>query len=463
MDIPTYGKNPEIAREERFEVGDIVKIRCREEMEFLLNEDVNGKTRGTVVFLIPDMIKHAGETRRVVRVRKLKYRKGETLYRLEGIKEDVEWDNYMLEHVGTKKEEDESKTYEIPDFFNSPDLSKKKIFKPGDIVTICSKEELESLEKPTGGLDEYGREKRGSSYHINEDMMALHGKKAKILKVEVNDYFGKEVVYKIDLDRKSWNWTCYMFEETRYKFGFKKIPNWVDNGELASKILFKVGDTVEICSKKELKFLDEKCRTPFGVDDEMMDCFCKKAKIVKISQFDKSSPVNYSIEFEDGKKSPWSWSCYMFKETRYLEQKQWDKGDKDKKEKSGTEKKRQVKRVEKKEPEIKTVLIEPVHVKEISVYDYQNQKSHFEIPEGKYITKIEVTVVTGDETGLVFFSDGSVMQFDSCDYRTYNYFDGSYTVTADNLEKWMNFSPNDFDRKSKNFSVQRMKFAATLL
>lgn len=363
MYIPTYGKNPEIAKENRFKVGDTVKIRCKKEMEFLCKKDENSKNaeeRGTTAYLIRDMIEYSGQIKTVKKVRE--YKNGEVLYKLNGI-ETWEWDNYMFEPNKNGEKEKE----EIPSAFNSPELIKKSLFMVGEVVTICSKEELALLNE-NNGRSWYWYEKtgysRGSAYYINDEMLSKQGKKAKILEVQRGTHYfnGKEypeITYRIDVDGKSWCWTCYMFEETRRFYKAKKESE---------------------------------------------------------------------------------------KNERYQKRKA---------------KRKNIKKQVEKRVEIPRVEVEPFVTENIFAYDYENGKKKIDIPKRKAIMKIEVTVITGDETGLIFFSDGSTMQFDSCDCRTSNYFDGSYTITADNAEKWINFVPNVFN--AENFARQRMKFAATLL
>lgn len=78
----------------------------------------------------------------------------------------------------------------------------------------------------------------------------------------------------------------------------------------------------------------------------------------------------------------------------------------------------------------------------ITIYDYANREIKVELPD-KEILRICVTVLSGDETGWVEFADGSRINFDASDCRISSYYDGTYIVEGDNIEKWLNFVPSE--------------------
>lgn len=75
------------------------------------------------------------------------------------------------------------------------------------------------------------------------------------------------------------------------------------------------------------------------------------------------------------------------------------------------------------------------------VYDYANNPTEVVLPD-KPITAIDVSVLTGDETGIVFFADGTQIGFDASSTRVFNYNDGNYYVEGDAVQKWLNFKPS---------------------
>ena len=85
----------------------------------------------------------------------------------------------------------------------------------------------------------------------------------------------------------------------------------------------------------------------------------------------------------------------------------------------------------------------------IAVYDYNNKPTYIPIPD-KEIKEIYVNVQSGDETGTITFQDGESIHFDASSNRTYSYDDGDYTVTGDNIQKWIDFVPPLYTTASYN-------------
>lgn len=75
----------------------------------------------------------------------------------------------------------------------------------------------------------------------------------------------------------------------------------------------------------------------------------------------------------------------------------------------------------------------------IKIYDYDNESTKITVPDDKVICAIDVNVLSGDETGDIIFTDGTTIHFDASDCRTHSYFDGSYVVTGDNIQKWIDY------------------------
>lgn len=89
----------------------------------------------------------------------------------------------------------------------------------------------------------------------------------------------------------------------------------------------------------------------------------------------------------------------------------------------------------------------------IAAYQYDNKITLIEMPDLP-ISEIKVIVVSGDEAGIVVFSNGDEIRFDAGIARGMNFFDGGYIVSGDKIAEWLNFTPdrNEFEA----FSYQRL-------
>ena len=76
----------------------------------------------------------------------------------------------------------------------------------------------------------------------------------------------------------------------------------------------------------------------------------------------------------------------------------------------------------------------------IKVYDYDNRATKIDIPDDKEISAIVVCVLSGDETGIIRFTDGTTIRFDASDSRTWSFYDGLYVVTGEDIQKWIKFN-----------------------
>lgn len=79
----------------------------------------------------------------------------------------------------------------------------------------------------------------------------------------------------------------------------------------------------------------------------------------------------------------------------------------------------------------------------ITIYDYGNKPKQIELPDKK-ISRIEVLVLSGDETGFVEFTDGDRVRFDASDTRCTSYFDGYYIVEGEDIQKWIAYKDEAF-------------------
>lgn len=79
---------------------------------------------------------------------------------------------------------------------------------------------------------------------------------------------------------------------------------------------------------------------------------------------------------------------------------------------------------------------------DITVYEYDNTPMVFEIPDDKKIRYISVTILSGDEAGYVYFTDGTRTKFDSSKTRFIHDYDGSYRIPTERVNEWLNWKPS---------------------
>ena len=79
--------------------------------------------------------------------------------------------------------------------------------------------------------------------------------------------------------------------------------------------------------------------------------------------------------------------------------------------------------------------------KTMKIYDYDNKEVIIELPD-KEIKEVFVNVLSGDETGEVEFVDGTTIDFDASKARIMDFCDGYYTVSGEEIEKWLNYVPS---------------------
>jgi hypothetical protein len=98
---------------------------------------------------------------------------------------------------------------------------------------------------------------------------------------------------------------------------------------------------------------------------------------------------------------------------------------------------------------------------EFYCYDYLNRPATFCKNAMENITKIEITVMSGDETGCFYgVYNGKPWQyrFDAAESRFASYDDGSYTVEGkENIEKWINWNYDPEKAIYAEYSMERMR------
>ena len=71
-----------------------------------------------------------------------------------------------------------------------------------------------------------------------------------------------------------------------------------------------------------------------------------------------------------------------------------------------------------------------------NIYDYNNRPTKIDTGNKK-IKELEVLVLSGDEIVTIRYEDGSEEMYDSSYTRCIDYFDDKYTVTKENIRKWI--------------------------
>lgn len=84
------------------------------------------------------------------------------------------------------------------------------------------------------------------------------------------------------------------------------------------------------------------------------------------------------------------------------------------------------------------------------IYDYNDKATVVEIPD-KPIDRIEVTILSGDETGIVYFKDGTTQSFDASESRWADYFDNSYIVDFAYIKEWVAINPKVDEYSTKSY------------
>ena len=187
-------------------------------------------------------------------------------------------------------------------------------------------------------------------------------------------------------------------------------------------------------------------------------CYCTETMtnyagdVVVVSEKDDMTGQMYLRKVEDGftTEMPFSWSDDMLEPLE---------------EEHPTKKKQQPK-----QPSNKTKKTSAASTADYSgytpksefyCYDYLNRPATFSKNAMENITKIEVTVMSGDETGCFYGVYNGIpwqYRFDAAESRFASYDDGSYTVEGrENVEKWINWSYDPEKAIYAEYSMERMR------
>lgn len=257
-----------------------------------------------------------------------------------------------------------------------------------------------------------------------------------------------------------WQWDISMFD------GFnawrdKKEANAKSGTESSPSFPLKVGDTVtvrrDIAKRRDKSGYiwytvnGRKIKSPL-VTSNMVSMAGKVGKITSI--YSEGEDTVYTLAFSNPTYSGFLWSISCLEE--FHDYKAYVEGNSGKKK---APRKKSEERGEDYYGDSQEIIDDVTGIKtDFFAYDYKGRKRAFPDIDG-FITKIEVTIISGDETGLIFFvKDGKAnrMAFDaSVGTRFISYDDGTYTVEGkDNIKKWLSWS---YDKaKNVNYAIQHM-------
>lgn len=435
---------------ELFKVGD--KVRIRQDignLEALSRTDIGRYTRilpnkiqtGYSRYKITSaMVASAGKTAEVIEVvqDELGALLLSSLYRLKinGRNSEWCWKHALLEKVEEDEDvETDGSKWELP-------------FKVGTKVKITPDLKSGSFKHFDIGDKHY------RDVGVIAEMERYKGKEATITSAyKVNSDVIGGYAYSIEADGKetAWSFDISMFD------GFDA---WRDKQEADAKngiFPLEIGDFVVIRSDFKERVdkngyiwstIDGKRYKSFWCAAAMQSNAGRIAKITKARQReDHIGGFAYRLKFEDGDETTFDYDISMFR--CFSDWIDWKFGGSKKKDKAQNKHGNRF-------FEYKPV----VELPPFCAYDYKGRKREFESFSGK-ITKIEVTIISGDETGLVYLVDNGKSKriaFDaSHGSRFISYDDGSYVVEGDEqLQRWLSWSYDKDKAKNVNYAIQHM-------
>ena len=295
------------------------------------------------------------------------------------------------------------------------------------------------------------------TYSIVSSMVEMAGKTATVRSLMLRGSSGKSLLcatYKLDIDNKLYCWRHALLE----KVGEEKS----DSGGY-TRFPLKVGDTVTVrhdiaerCDKSGYIWSTVNGRKikSILVTSCMVSVAGEVGKITSI--YPKGEDIVCTLAFSDSTYDGFIWSISCLEE--FHDYKAYVEGN------SGKNKATRKKSEERGEDyygDSQEIIDDVTGIKtDFFAYDYKGRKRMFPDIDG-FITKIDVTIISGDETGLIYFvKDGKAnrVAFDaSVGTRFISYDDGTYTVEGkDNIKKWLSWSYDKDKAKNVNYAIQHM-------
>ncbi len=296
------------------------------------------------------------------------------------------------------------------------------------------------------------------------EMEKFRGCIATITDVSPNEEIVGGYIYYLAVDGKDcgWQWDISMFDGFNAWRG-KQEADAKRGTESSPSFPLKVGDIVTVrhdiaerCDKSGYIWSTvngQKIKSPL-VTSSMISMAGESGKITSI--YNEGKDIVYTLAFSNTMYNGFLWSISCLEE--FHDYKAYVEGN------SGKKKAPRKKSEEHGEDYYGNSKYEKIDISGIKAdffaYDYKGRKKMFPDIDG-FITKIDVTIISGDETGLVYFvKDGkaSRVAFDaSVGTRFISYNDGTYTVEGkDNIKKWLSWSYDKDKAKNVNYAIQHM-------
>lgn len=337
-------------------------------------------------------------------------------------------------------------------------------FKVGDKVRI--RQDIGGLAALKGtDIDRYTRifpnriqKSKESFYEITYGMILSRGKIAEVTKVIPNPNGAPllSTMYRLKISGSysEWSWRHALLE---------KVGDEESDSSGSTRFPLKVGDTVtvrrDIAKRRDKSGYiwstvnGRKIKSPL-VTGSMVSMAGEVGKITSI--YSEGEDIVYTLAFPNPTYDEFLWSISCLEE--FHDYKAYVEGN------SGKKKAPRKKSEEHGEDYYGNSKYEKIDISGIKAdffaYDYKGRKKMFPEIDG-FITKIDVTIISGDETGLVYFvKDGKAnrIAFDaSVGTRFISYDDGTYTVEGkDNIKRWLSWSYDKDKAKNVNYAIQHM-------
>lgn len=340
-----------------------------------------------------------------------------------------------------------------------------ELFKVGDKVRI--RQDIGGLAALKGtDIDRYTRifpnkiqKSEESFYEITYGMILSRGKIAEVTKVIPNQNGAPllSTMYRLKISGSysEWAWRHALLE---------KVEEEKSDSSGSTRFPLKVGDTVTVRRdiaerRNEYGFISstvngQKIKSPL-VTSSMVSMAGEVGKITEVYSEEKYNAC-YMLAFSNPEFDGFIWGINCLEE--FHDYKAYVEGNSGKKK---APRKKSEERGEDYYGDSQEIIDDVTGIKtDFFAYDYKGRKRVFPDIDG-FITKIDVTIISGDETGLVYFvKDGKAnrIAFDaSVGTRFISYDDGTYTVEGkDNIKKWLSWSYDKDKAKNVNYAIQHM-------
>ena len=297
------------------------------------------------------------------------------------------------------------------------------------------------------------------NYSIVPEMVGMAGKTATVSLMSRGGS-GKYwlcATYKLDIDSGTYYWRHALLE---------KVEEEKSDSGRSTRFPLKVGDTVtvrrDIAERRDKSGYiwstvnGQKIKSPY-VTSGMVSMAGKAGKITSICSGESKYDIVYTLELSNPMFNRLRWSINCLEE--FHDYKAYVEGNSGKKK---APRKKSEERGEDYYGDSREIIDDAAGLKTdfFFAYDYKGRKRVFPDIDG-FITKIDVTIISGDETGLVYLvKDGKAnrIAFDaSVGTRFISYDDGTYTVEGkDNIKKWLSWSYDKDKAKNVNYAIQHM-------